>query len=74
MNNWTCGTCKHRGKDVLEEYGGTGPHFFCDRAEFYQQGEPNFPATVKFYTEDASGAYAALCVSADFGCVEWEAK
>ena len=78
----TCGTCRFFGEDstvlVLNEeldYVPTGYHkcLLIEHGNHCQgelQKEPGHGALA----QDYSGAYAALIVESDFGCVKWEAK
>lgn len=74
----TCGTCKHRGKNITqpdyETYGPDRPttFFLCDRVNFDDEHGRATPTGGKAYVVDGSGYYAALCVETDFGCNLWE--
>ncbi len=76
----TCGTCKHRGENIVKEGWRDGNYdldkpttfFFCTRIQHddmwcYDKGDG---AVVT----DGSGYFAALCVEDDFGCNKWEGK
>lgn len=80
MKDKRCGNCKWRGKSIeawkrergLANRVPSG-YFLCGRIEheeddtvWREQSPP--PA----YVKDGSGYYAALCVTTDFGCTEWE--
>lgn len=73
----TCGTCKFFGVERHEEYGdpqSSPPGYaLCGRIQQYDSdAEP--AQTDNALAMDGSGYFAALCVTTDFGCTEWEAK
>lgn len=87
--NKTCGNCKFKGEPIkldckfneeTWEDGITG-FFKCDLVKQGLEHSSFLGDTVDLTTEnpiafvqDGSGYFAALCVSADFGCNQWEEK
>lgn len=73
----TCGTCKFFGVRNDGEYPSQHStpegYALCGRIQQYEcyAGQEK---TEKALAMDGSGYYAALCVTTDFGCTEWEAK
>ena len=68
----TCGTCKHRGKNIRET-----KYFLCNQVKHGNSDTKESTESVAgkgAYVVDGSGYYAALCVEDDFGCNKWEAK
>lgn len=86
----TCGTCKYFGEAVGTEtfldpdtddfVEFESPYRKCEliemKPEYAEQRKlmPDNPDKPAAYAVDGSGYYAALCVSADFGCNKWEPK
>lgn len=73
----TCGTCKYFGagpertdRDEMEEWGPYKVCGFLEMATYRCELTEGIVA----YLKDASGYYAALCVSQDFGCNQWVTK
>ena len=64
----TCGNCKCRGSLIGFDEAKEG-FFLCERIEFCESDDK---PKRKAYVIDASDYNAALCVSSDFGCNEWE--
>ena len=77
----TCGTCKHRGKEILipdyKNWTNDKPsgYFQCDFIKHNDKSvyEGRFLKGQKACVVDGSDYYAALCVEDDFGCNLWEA-
>lgn len=86
MDDKTCGTCKYRGENIAEEEwdweaGGLrrreSKYFFCERIKHDGRMSSDLvarPQAERAAVVDGSGYYAALCVSDDFGCLEWSSK
>lgn len=73
----TCGKCKFFGLKRDSKYGdakSAPPGYeLCGRIQQYDcHAKPE--QTGKALAMDGSGYFAALCVSTDFGCTEWEPK
>lgn len=87
-NTYRCGNCKYRGKQIQLEslyndetyqYDNSG-YFVCDQMKHgidYSSSSSDRVFVAKeqpmAYVEDGSGYHAALCVSSDFACNQWEA-
>jgi hypothetical protein len=79
----TCGDCRYFGEDVnvADEdfnYAPSGYHKCTlikhGNAGVYCSGDLMKESGHGALVEDYSGAYAALIVESDFGCVKWEKK
>lgn len=72
----TCGTCKFFG---AADYGAAKnanipeSHKLCGRIQQFDNWHDKSTAD-RAVVVDGSGYFAALCVTTDFGCTEWEAK
>ena len=68
-----CGTCKYFGEELEIMKSGkkykTGFHK-CDLINMYE--DTIYKDKEKAFVKDGSGYYAALVVSEDFGCINWE--
>ena len=73
----TCGTCRYFGLNRNTEYDEAEDappgYALCGRIRQYDYyAKPQ--QTDKVLALDGSGYFAALCVTTDFGCTEWEPK
>ena len=72
----TCGTCKYFGARVEDEAEGYMPlntpeaYHIC---KYLSQAVYGDDFKQPAHVIDGSGYYAALCVSPEYGCNQWEA-
>ena len=74
----TCGTCRYFGEEVKSHdedfnYFPSGYHQ-CDLVKHGNENTDRLDPGHNALVVDFSGAYAALIVESDFGCVKWEAR
>jgi hypothetical protein len=73
----TCGTCKHFGDPVTDDdpvnYVPTGYHI-CRLITEHEHMSERTATSPPALVVDASGYYAALCITEEFGCNQWAEK
>lgn len=71
-----CGNCKFKGEDLGNGYFPCKSIPFAEGMDDKEYNTIDYPKVrvkdVVAYTVDGSGYHAALCVSDDFGCNQWE--
>lgn len=71
----TCGTCRHFGAGQQHYHNVPEGFALCGRIQHDRSRYEFRPASLEpACVVDGSGYFAALCVTTDFGCTEWEGK